>query len=499
MSKSKVSCEKCGVLFTQADEVVSSKVLCSNCAAERKAQLRSAKQPAAAAEAPSRASSGDAPARSRRGASGDEAAAPKPRREHLDVRKLKEEESAKLMKMAWMITGGIGLVVAIFLLFVKSRHTDIDAAKAARAEYLDGFLKYVQTVDRTSEPAIDAALARIEKEKKADPNIKGDKSGWLASPIDPAVRELLRALQSSKMMIVETRGLVTKLDAIDAQVNGSPTLDVLGKQFAAIRDAELKKQSEDAGGQHKTRFDEINKKVTSSYIDTLRSSADAAASATTGEALAPYGLLEDALYLVRMDAQAINDVDTLGKINPMLSKEIGEIDGIVLRLFDEAYQNKQPWQDLLTDKNLWMPAGHSSSFSAQFGQSLVIKNPAGESSTSGGLSFTPGEMWRDYVLDLEFTLESGTLVFYTRVGDVMDTKQCPAFSVGPQKNVNVDFGKQYNMKVTVIGNQILVGGENITPWQDDIGKTKSRRGEPGFVAQAGTSATISRFKVRRLR
>ena len=45
--------------------------------------------------------------------------------------------------------------------------------------------------------------------------------------------------------------------------------------------------------------------------------------------------------------------------------------------------------------------------------------------------------------------------------------------------------------------QMTVTGEGIA-WSDDIKSTKSRKGEPGIIVRAGTTATITRLRARHL-
>jgi hypothetical protein len=509
MSQSKVSCEKCGVLFTPSDEVVSTKVLCAACLAERRAQMRAQKQ-AATATAP--AAPAAPAARPSRGAAAAAAAAPaatKQRaanREHLDVRKMKEAESQKMMKLAWMVTGGIALVTAITLLFVKMSHTTKAEGDAARAAWIDNFKNYLAAVNQESIEAIDAAHRRIENEKYPDKTKPGDPSGWLGTAIDGYVKTQSRTMATAKDRLLKIAGFLTKLSEYEGQLNGSPTTETLKKLFKELRNPDFETQATDAGGNHKTRFEEVRRRAIHSYIDTLRGEADKAlASATSGDGLASVGALEETLQIVRATAGA--DAELNSKTSAMLVKLMNESDAKVKALFDEAYIGKQPWIDLFADKNSWAVVNSGNSFNHTFGAGLTLKNAKGEESKSGGLSYQPGDKWFDYVLEIEFTIDSGVVVFYTRVGEAMDTKMCPAFTVGNtgKNNLSVEYGKQYTLTVTVIGNAIYVnGGESVSPWQDDtIGRTKSRWGEPGIVAQGnaeiGTSATISKMRARKLR
>src|SRR5262245_11423326 len=101
------------------------------------------------------------------------------------------------------------------------------------------------------------------------------------------------------------------------------------------------------------------------------------------------------------------------------------------------------------------------------------------------------------------------MVVYTRVGEAMDTKDVPGFSIGggtggKQVQVVVEYGKTNTMQVSTIGNQLTVKlNDQLVFGPDDIKFTKQRKGEPGIVVQAGpslaTELTITRLRARLLR
>jgi hypothetical protein len=184
---------------------------------------------------------------------------------------------------------------------------------------------------------------------------------------------------------------------------------------------------------------------------------------------------------------------------PMWVQAYKEINEIVTKLFNEAYQSRVPWSNLLTDQGVWTPAT-SSSFKYTFGAGLTLVNEPGEQSGSGGLSYTPADKWRDYVLEVEVKIDSGSVVFYTRIGDKMDTKETPGFTLGTKNaTIQIEYGKTYNLVISTIGNQMTVTGDGIAWADENIKPTKSRKGEVGIVAHAGTTATITKLRARHLR
>jgi hypothetical protein len=158
-----------------------------------------------------------------------------------------------------------------------------------------------------------------------------------------------------------------------------------------------------------------------------------------------------------------------------------------------------PWSNLLADPSGWAIVP-SYTLKHTFGAGLVLVSQPGHLSASGGLSYTPADQWRDYVVEVDLELDSGALVFYTRIGDTMDTDEVPRFTVGTEHpTIPIEYGKVYNLVISTIGNRLTVTGEGISPYAEDIASTKSRKGEPGIVVPAGTTATITKLRARHLR
>ena len=395
-----------------------------------------------------------------------------------------------MVKIGWAVTGGLTLLTSIVLLVVFNKQETRAEGIQRYEKSLDDFRDNLMRVDLGNEQALKQARDLVAKERPL----------WRKSRIESDVSAQLSKIQTSLQAIEKTRGLVEQLNGIEKQLGGDPSVEDLAKLFTAVRDADLGSQAADAGGTLKTRYDEAVKAVTAKYITVLQSKTAAAAQATTGEALAPFGQLEDTLRAVIEAANMSNDIDTKTKYGPIYTQVVKEVNEIATRLFDDAYVDRVPWKDLLADAASWTEVA-SPTFTHKFGGGLQLSNAAGEEAQSGGLSYTPGSHWRDYVIEAEVKLDSGTLVFYARVGDKMDAKMVPAVTFGTKNpNVAAEYGKTVTLVIRVIGRQIAVSVDGAGVYgPEDITGSKSRKGEPGIVAQAGTNATITRLRVRHLR
>lgn len=395
------------------------------------------------------------------------------------------------MKIGWGVTGACALVVGIVLLFVSNKQEQIKDNRAAYEKSLDDFKQYMFSVNLESESALKTAKERFQSERKL----------WRGTRIEGDINAQMTKINSSLQTLEKTRSLKEQLEAMEKQLAASPTPETLAVLFKNVRDADIAQQANEFQGELKSRHDTLRKTVSDRYIEVLRASASAAATATTGEGLAPYGALEDTLRVVLDESREANDVEAQQKYGPVYLGVVREINEIVGRVFDDAYIAKQKGVDLLADPNGWLVIPNRPSFQHKFGAGLTLTNAAGETAESGGLTYDAGKSWRDYVIDMEVKVDSGELVFYTRIGEKMDSKLVPAFTLG-SKNTNVlaEPGKTYKITVRVIGKEfaVLVDGAQ-QHGEAELSPTKSRKGEPGIVAKAGTNATITKFSAKHLR
>jgi hypothetical protein len=493
------SCDTCGIDYD---------FLCPACAAERRARLAAARAKAGAraparatAHAPATATMAVVPATTR-SRSAPPAARPGRQRMHggqgrdhdLIGRAIQQADGKRMARMGWLAVGALTLVTVLVLLFVMHEQDVITTGRHRHEQRLDEIVATIRAFQLDQEDQAKAAKDYITVTQKE----------WQGERIENEVSSLRATVNEAIRRHFQMHAVNEALIAIESSLTGKPGLDTLGQQFAAVRDQELAAKVHDVGAEYQTRYAHVLQIVTERYLDALKGSLAGAASATTRDALAPYGLYEDALRTLVNEAGT--DATAIQQYQPELRRVTKEVNELVMARFDEAFVKSVPPKDLLLTAGDWQES-RSASFQMSFGQgSLALTNAAGEGASSGGLSYQPGDHWRDYALDMEFQLESGTLIVYTRVADKMDLKQVPGFSIGTiagtrTPNVVVEYGKPITLSVSTIGNVLTVVSpdHSATPYRDEIISTKSRRGEPAIEARAGTKVTFSKLKARLLR
>jgi hypothetical protein len=268
-----------------------------------------------------------------------------------------------------------------------------------------------------------------------------------------------------------------------------PTADTLGSDFVA---------------RTKTARLQLNR----AYAEVLHKDAKdyAEANADKGKlALARYTKAED---------EIIKLLDEAAKLKPKVKeltdfyeghyKEIiSESDELVTATYPDAAIEKLPWKDLLAGEQatFWNAAqvqGFSHAIQAGV---LTLIGPDANAKNMGLISIGDREQWRDFVVNMDFTLESGDFKLFLRLGQRADSTVAQVnFKTGTEPG-NIVAGKKYSVTIKMIGSLVTM-----TYYPEDqqyepvkTSWTWSRRGALGFSLSPETRLTVSRLRVKELR
>jgi hypothetical protein len=125
--------------------------------------------------------------------------------------------------------------------------------------------------------------------------------------------------------------------------------------------------------------------------------------------------------------------------------------------------------------------------------------PDADAKGEGLISIGDREQWRDFVVDLEFTLESGSFDLYLRIGTKADgTVPQVNFTAGQDGLVA---GKSYEITGKMIGSSLEVSTypEDMETAVANLQWAMSRLGGLGFSLKETTRLKITRLRVRELR
>src|SRR5262245_21056951 len=251
-----IVCPSCGARYRLPDTFTAARVKCKQCEATIDVEAQrtaGAGAPAAepvAAAAPAAAAAKTAPkaapARTRPAPAAEpEDQAERPHHHHVDVRRARQEQSAKLMKVTWAIAGVVSLIGIIFAWTAISDRTEKSRLEAAAKDHRLQLKQELETaIANSATMDLDAMEALVNK-------IKADKT-WEGYPETPTIMSLRAKLQQIAAQLRESKVVREELADIEAKLAGPPSVEVLEPLYKKTRPhGELDNQCTDYGGELK--------------------------------------------------------------------------------------------------------------------------------------------------------------------------------------------------------------------------------------------------------
>jgi hypothetical protein len=331
--------------------------------------------------------------------------------------------------------------------------------------------------------------------------------GWRANPkFKDDVNRRIKDAQDKLRVLQEQKNIRDTIEGITKDLSGQPNPDSLEATFRKIR--EVKPDAEAAGPDFVAQLNDLRKKCNTILFDTLRARAtEEAASAKEGRDLAAHGKLEDLLMVLSGEAQLDKDTDGISKWNKAYVEIYRETNAIVNQLFTPEYQSRAKWDDMLKDSAAWTDGGAKTNLKYAVSPAGLTMNLDKDGQAKiAGIYFDPSQNWRDYIVEMDVKLDSGTATFYARASSpdeakaVLDTQKVSGFSVGTEKvNIQLEYGKTVTIVFSIIGDQWAVSVDGSAMPMDPPNSHKSRKGFVAISCKAGSSLTVSRMRYRRLR
>ena len=275
-------------------------------------------------------------------------------------------------------------------------------------------------------------------------------------------------------------------------------------------------------------LDEIEPKVTAApellmRVATLRASADqlyaerlledARASATAGptrETLQKFQRAEDEIRVLLEKAKKDKNTAQYDLFEPMYKSAISESDAAVALVFTPAEIEKEPWRDLLADKeraNWIAPGAKGFEWRLENGELHVI-GPDEDAEGTPILSIGDDQPWCDFVGEMEFTLNKGETSLFFRLGlgsNAIDVAIAPQLLSTMSANNNLVPGESNKVNFSLVGSSYLYELVGFTPDNNDgkpIGWTRTRKGALAFEFQPKSTKAdlrITKLRVKLLR
>jgi hypothetical protein len=133
---------------------------------------------------------------------------------------------------------------------------------------------------------------------------------------------------------------------------------------------------------------------------------------------------------------------------------------------------------------------------------LQIVGPDAASGKMGVMSIGDRELWRDFVLEFDFTLEKGKVDMYLRLPKgASPDNTVEGVTLATQGENAFVAGETYSVELSMIGSTEIysVHAVEFKPDEHQISWTKARKGSILLAIPSNTSIKISKMRIRELR
>jgi len=461
----------------------------------------SAPEPASAAR------SSAAPMPAKKVVAGSEAAArpgrpaPKKKKEiELASKDLKKKGTRELLVaigvafLVFAVAGGV-------LWKVMGTHKAENDAEQARLARIEDFrVKFFGLPMDNEEQA--AALITFAEENRPI---------WLEEPFATDVV----SRQAKARDFIETqqkrRELTQRLDGIEAIL--AKAAELPPSELAEMRRGleELAGRAEIMGAEFLARVSKDRQEAERVYVERLISAAQAAGAGETLDrvALTTVQQSEDELFKI-FNAIALaaqknrSDQELTAKKNELQEKYKALLelsDTTVTRFFTPDEIERTPWRDALSDehKGEWKGAQTFKGVRIENGEMhLIGLDPGTADAGQSILSIGDKEIWRDFVVDMEFTIVQGSAEVFFRM-PLAYQENIESIDLGTDEG-QLEVGKTYTYNFKLVGSTLvdeLVGESD--PNTTNVQWTRVRKGAFALSLPKGAEVKITRLRVRVLR
>ncbi len=494
-------CETCGTHYSPTAEALD----CPKCAASRKGPLASARSPGP--PRPSRPSGGAAAAASRR----SEPATPTRTSKGISASKpTAAEPHARAPLPATGVldsSAKIGLVVtAVLAIVVFTAVALIARKKASERKAVAAYEKQVSDLHQ------ELLAFNLEEEASARRLVQlaKDKEGlWREHRLAGDIQSLVSRAAASMETGRERRESLERFAEIERKLESPDKLapDELKDMRRTLEELEV--QIGLGGAELVARFSLARAGVDKTYATRLLDEAQAFEEANRSSprlALVRYQVVEDETKELLDRAHHERDQELQDFYAPLYQKAIEQSDRLVTAIFTADTGEDLPWVDCLSGEQVgfWNPSS-AKGFSHRVENGVLqIIGPDADAGRIAVISIGDREQWRNFVIDLEFTIERGDLEMYFRLGRTPSVNTISHSLKAEGEDADLIAGRKYQAKASLLGSRFVFryATEDIdtpSPHDEQVSWTKNRKGAIGLVVPPGARARFTRFRVRELR
>jgi len=225
------------------------------------------------------------------------------------------------------------------------------------------------------------------------------------------------------------------------------------------------------------------------------------------ESLADLTWIEDKIFheldvVARVWMKHMDDAALLARKNAceVAYKELlGLSDRAVNRVFTPPAIESAPWRDLLTDASAWKSSELPGFEHPLTDGVLHLVGPDPAAGGMGVMSIGDAEAWRDFVVEIEFTLHRGSVELFFRLPPLWQKNVESRELVLQDGSIELD--RKYLFTFTILGSILIqdVHASDMSPTYDTISWVQVRKGALGIAVPRETEVEITRLRAKILR
>jgi F0F1-type ATP synthase membrane subunit b/b' len=410
-----------------------------------------------------------------------------------------EDSMERTTKIGMMVAGGLLLIGLVIVFVVKGKKDEKDRIQREHDQAVADFRGGIEKLDLRKAKDAETLLARLAEDAKLPAPLQNE--DLVAKDVQSWKAMATGTLEGDK----ERQDLEKRLVVIEEVIKQA---DVKSSQ--ELSEARLKLEEidarKDAGGPElvervvkaRTAFDTGYARKLYSEAKTFR---DSHKDQEKQALITHYSRAEDELLKLWQKAYRDKNKEVEPVLQNLYADVLRESDELSEKVFTEEVIDKTPWKNLITGelKNTWVGSEFEGFKWANTPDGLQIIAEKTKNRSSGLVTVGPVAGWRDFQLELEFTIEKGEAELILRVGK--DATKAEALKLTTSGTDPLQTGKKYMATITVIGSRLRFVYRDGSP--PDIVRqfhpSNSRKGQVGFVAHDGTRLTVHKLQIRELR
>jgi hypothetical protein len=407
------------------------------------------------------------------------------------LRKKESKVTAIMWVLALVLTGVASAAVYV----MKERQKKEADARQAHADEVKALWDQMEGFDISTDEGAQQMILLADDKREL----------WSGEAIEGDVTSRRAKAAKNLEISAERKSLRDRLTAIETALQDPEALsaETLAQQRRNIEELEPAARVELVGAEYLSKLGALRTSASRVYATKLLDEAKTAGRADPSrESLAIYSRAESEIQKL-FDKSHKEDKESKDFYEGLYRDVIKSSDALCAQVFTPEVIEKTPWIDLLNGEwaAKWQRAevrGFQHSFE---GGALKIIGPEADSNKQGVLAVGLNENWRDFVLDVEYTIEKGKVTFDFRMR-VEQPDNAYGYEIDTEGDGAILAGEPYTAEMSLIGSSFVYREEaslDSAPFTQEVSWTKSRAGALRLVIPDGTQLKISRLRIRVLR